>query len=60
MSTDIGITISHGIRIWADDVTNDGGICGPQVKIDNRDTGYHADKAVTLDVAMNADVAGMV
>ena len=60
VSTDIGITISHGIQIWADDVNSDGGTCGPHVKIDNRDTGYHADKVATLYAAMNADVTGKV
>lgn len=57
---DIGIAISNGIQIWADDVNEDGGICGRQVKIDLKDTGYQADKAVPLYAAMNDDVAGMV
>ena len=57
---DIGIAISNGIQIWADDVNAAGGICDRQIKIDLRDAGYQADKAVPLYAAMNDKVAGMV
>ncbi|PRZ36629.1 ABC-type branched-subunit amino acid transport system substrate-binding protein [Antricoccus suffuscus] len=56
----LGIGITDGNQIWADEVNAAGGICGRQVKLEVRDNGYKADKAVTLYAGMKDDIAGMV
>ncbi|WP_068401935.1 ABC transporter substrate-binding protein [Kribbia dieselivorans] len=44
----LGAASTQGNQMWADDVNADGGICGRQIKINVSDTGYSAEKAVTL------------
>ncbi|PRZ36627.1 ABC-type branched-subunit amino acid transport system substrate-binding protein [Antricoccus suffuscus] len=57
---EIGLGLTHGNQMWADDVNASGGICGRQVKIDVRDNGYASDKAVTLYAAQKDNVAAMI
>ena len=56
----LGIGISNGNQLWADEVNAAGGICGRDIKLEVRDNGYQADKAVTLYAGMKDDIAGMV
>lgn len=44
----LGTAVTQGNQMWADDVNKSGGICGRQIKINVADTGYSAEKAVTL------------
>ncbi len=55
-----GVNLTQGNQLWADDVNAAGGICGRQIKLDVRDNGYQADKAVTLYAAMKDNTAGML
>ena len=57
---DIGLAITAGHEIWAKELNAAGGICGRQIKIDTKDTGYAADKAVPLYAAMSGNVAAMI
>lgn len=57
---DIGLAISAGHEIWAKELNAAGGICGRQIKIETKDTGYAADKAVPLYAAMSGKVAAMI
>ncbi|PRZ36628.1 ABC-type branched-subunit amino acid transport system substrate-binding protein [Antricoccus suffuscus] len=57
---EIGLGLTRGNQMWADDVNASGGICGRQIKIDVRDNGYDAAKAVTLYAAMKDNVAAMI
>jgi len=57
---EIGLGITHGHELWADDVNAAGGICGRQVKLEIADNGYAADKAVTLYAQMKDKVAAMI
>ena len=56
----IGLDITHGNQVWADEVNADGGICGRDIEILTRDHGYAADKAVTQYAEIKDEVAGMV
>lgn len=44
----LGTAVTQGNQMWADEVNKSGGICGRQIKINVADTGYSAEKAVTL------------
>lgn len=44
----LGTAVTQGNQMWADEVNKSGGICGRQIKINVSDTGYSAEKAVTL------------
>ncbi len=57
---EIGLGLTRGNQMWADTVNANGGICGRQIKIDVRDNGYDAAKAVTLYAAMKDNVAAMI
>lgn len=57
---EIGLGLTRGNQMWADTVNSGGGICGRQIKIDVRDNGYDAAKAVTLYAAMKDNVAAMI
>ncbi len=57
---EIGLGLTRGHQMWADDVNAEGGVCGRQIKIDVRDNGYDAAKAVTLYAAMKDNVAAMI
>ncbi len=56
----IGLDITHGNQVWADEVNASGGICGRDIEIVTRDHGYAADKAVTQYAEIKDQVAGMV
>lgn len=56
----IGIAQAEGSELWADDVNAAGGVCGRQIKIETRDDGYNAEKAVTLYAAMKGNLVGML
>lgn len=56
----IGLIVSHGVDLWAADTNAAGGICGRQIKIDTRDTGYSADKALTLYQDAQPKILSMV
>ena len=49
----------RGTELWNEEVNANGGVCGRQIKIEIRDTGYQADKAVTLYPDMKDDILGM-
>ncbi|MEO6955666.1 MAG: ABC transporter substrate-binding protein [Antricoccus sp.] len=55
-----GLAQAEGNQIWANDINASGGICGRQIKLDVKDDGYSADKAVTLYASMKNDVVGML
>ncbi|PRZ43946.1 amino acid/amide ABC transporter substrate-binding protein (HAAT family) [Antricoccus suffuscus] len=55
-----GIAVTQGNQLWADQLNANGGVCGRKIKLNVRDTGYDAQKAVTLYGPMKDDVAGMV
>ncbi len=55
-----GLAQAEGNQLWADDVNASGGICGRKIKLDVRDDGYNAEKAVTLYAGMKNNIAGMV
>lgn len=55
-----GLSTTQGNQLWADNVNASGGICGRQVKINVADTGYDANKAVTLYANMKAQDAGII
>lgn len=55
-----GVNLTQGNQLWAADVNAAGGICGRQIKLDVRDNGYQADKAVTLYAAMKNQTAGLL
>lgn len=55
-----GLAQAEGNQLWANDINASGGICGRKIKLDVRDDGYSADKALTLYSSMKGDVAGMV
>ena len=44
----LGLGLTHGNEMWAEDVNAAGGICGRQIKLDIQDNGYKADNAVPL------------
>ena len=56
----IGLDITHGNQVWADEVNAGGGICGRKVEVIIRDHGYAADKAVTQYAEIHNDVLGMI
>ena len=55
-----GLAQAEGNQLWADDVNAAGGICGRKIKLDIRDDGYLADKAIPLYASMKDNIAGMV
>ncbi len=56
----LGLGITQGTQMWAEDVNADGGICGRQIKVTSSDHGYSAEKAVPLYNQSKADVLGYV
>lgn len=42
----VGLAITHGQEIWADEVNAAGGVCGRDIKLDIVDIAYKADNAV--------------
>lgn len=56
----LGLGITQGNQMWADDVNANGGICGRQIKLDIKDHGYAADKAVPLYSELKGNILGMV
>jgi len=57
---EIGLGLTTGHQLWADDVNAAGGVCGRQIKLKVADNGYDAAKAVTLYASMKDDVAAML
>ena len=56
----LGLGISQGNQLWADDVNAAGGICERDVKIEVADHGYKADTATTLYPGLSEKVLGFV
>ncbi|NHN56909.1 ABC transporter substrate-binding protein [Calidifontibacter sp. DB0510] len=56
----LGLGITQGNQMWADDVNKQGGICGRQIKIITSDSGYSAEKAVPLYNQMKTKELGMI
>ncbi|MDQ2758799.1 MAG: ABC transporter substrate-binding protein [Actinomycetota bacterium] len=56
----LGLGITQGTQIWAEDVNAKGGICGRQIKITSQDHGYSAEKAVPLYNQSKGQVLGYV
>ena len=51
---------ARGNEVWADEVNDAGGICGRDIKLEIRDTGYAADKAVALYPEVKDKVLGVM
>lgn len=56
----LGLGITQGTQMWAEDVNAKGGVCGRQIKIVTADHGYSAEKAVPLYNQSKANVLGYV
>lgn len=56
----LGLGITQGNQMWADEVNTAGGICGRKIKIESSDTGYSVEKAIPLYAKMKPDVLGFV
>ncbi|BDZ57830.1 ABC-type branched-subunit amino acid transport system substrate-binding protein [Barrientosiimonas humi] len=56
----LGLAITQGSQMWAQDVNATGGICGRQIKLVSADHGYSAEKAVPLYNQMKPNVLGLV
>ncbi|MEO7059254.1 MAG: ABC transporter substrate-binding protein [Lapillicoccus sp.] len=56
----LGLGITQGTQMWAEDVNAKGGICGRKIKITSSDHGYSAEKAVPLYNQSKANVLGYV
>ncbi|WP_158716384.1 ABC transporter substrate-binding protein [Blastococcus sp. Marseille-P5729] len=55
-----GVLVTHGNELWAKEVNDDGGICGRQIKLDVRDTGYKADQAIPLYDTLQNEAVGLI
>ena len=53
-------TVYAGNKIWADEVNEDGGICGRQIKLDVQDQKMDTQLANTQYAAMKSNVLGIV
>lgn len=56
----LGLGITQGNQLWAQEVNKAGGICGRQIKVITADSGYSADKAVPLYNQMRTKELGMI
>ena len=56
----LGLGLTHGNELWAEDVNKAGGICGRTVKLDIQDNGYKADNALPLYETQKASNLGFV
>lgn len=56
----VGLAITHGDEIWADEVNAAGGICGRKVKLDIVDIAYKADNAVPTYQAQKSKILGLL
>lgn len=56
----LGLGITQGTQMWAEDVNAKGGICGRQIKVTSQDHGYSAEKAVPLYNQSKGQVLGYV
>lgn len=56
----LGLGITQGNQLWADDVNAAGGVCGRQVALEVADHGYKADTATTLYPGLSEKVLGFV
>ena len=56
----LGLGLTHGNELWAEDVNKAGGICGRTVKLDIQDNGYKADNALPLYETQKATNLGFV
>ncbi|WP_134325069.1 ABC transporter substrate-binding protein [Cumulibacter soli] len=55
-----GLSALYGHQIWADEVNDNGGICGRQIEFDIKDHGYKAENAVPLYEEMRSNDLGLV
>lgn len=55
---DVGLL--HGTQIWRDEVNKAGGVCGRQIKLDDQDNNYAADKALTIYGAQKTKIVGYI
>ncbi|GDY33706.1 ABC transporter substrate-binding protein [Gandjariella thermophila] len=55
----LGLGITHGNEIWADEVNRAGGICGRKIALVQKDHGYAADKAIPLYGQVKDNVLGL-
>ncbi|KRE63523.1 ABC transporter substrate-binding protein [Nostocoides sp. Soil756] len=56
----LGLGITQGTEMWAEDVNAAGGICNRKIKITSSDHGYSAEKAVPLYNQTKGQVLGYV
>lgn len=56
----VGLAITHGDEIWADEVNAAGGVCGRDVKLDIVDIAYKADNAVPTYQTQREKVLGFL
>ena len=55
-----GVLGIHGNQLWVDEVNAAGGICGRQIVLDVRDTGYKADTAIPLYDSLKTESVGLI
>ena len=56
----IGLALTHGNEIWAEDVNADGGICDREIVLDIADNAYSVDKALPLYETQKGNVLGFL
>ncbi|WP_134324454.1 ABC transporter substrate-binding protein [Cumulibacter soli] len=56
----VGLNLTQGNQLWADEVNADGGICGRQIVLDVQDHGYKPDTAVPLYEQAKESIAGYI
>lgn len=56
----IGLNLTQGNQLWADDINASGGICGRDVVLDIKDHGYKPDNAIALYDQTKSDVVGFM
>jgi ABC-type branched-subunit amino acid transport system substrate-binding protein len=54
----IGLALTHGNEIWADEVNAAGGICDRDIKLDILDNAYSPDKALPLYEQQKGNILG--
>ena len=56
----VGLNLTQGNQLWADEVNSNGGICGREIEIQTQDHGYKPDSAVPLYEQSKQDIAGYI
>lgn len=56
----LGLNLKAGEELWLADVNAAGGVCGRQIRLDERDHGYKADQATIAFPDQEPKVAGLI